>query len=495
MSEYIRALIFILLLASLGFAFCKKLTYPAISNIDFKRWRNIWFLVVTSAFLSSNFWLFIALASFLILIITKQEKNRMALFFILVFALPSFEKSIPGFGLVNNLFSLSYIRFISLVILVPAALITSKINRFTFFSIWTDKFIIVYIVLITTLELRGTTTTDALRSLLYTVLEVFLPYYVASRSIINLRQMNNVLYAFVISAIVVSFISGFESVKHWLLYNNLPSALDANFDLGGYLGRSGGIRAIASLGHPIVLGCFISVSIGFYLYLNTSIENKNLKRIAAAILVIGLLAPMSRGPWISALLLIILFILQGPMAFKNLSKLLIGGLIVISLLATTPMGQKIINLLPIVGKVEKNNIDYREQLLTNSLIVIARNPIFGSVDYLKEPEMLELIQGQGIIDVVNTYIGITLSVGYAGLVLFISIFASVILAIRRSMKLITDKRNQLHLLGRSLVAVLLSSMFMISTTSSIASLPIIYWSILGLGIAYTRIVKLAVSTL
>ena len=204
---------------------------------------------------------------------------------------------------------------------------------------------------------------------------------------------------------------------------------------------------------------------------------------------------MSRGPWISALLLIILFILQGPMAFKNLSKLLIGGLIVISLLATTPMGQKIINLLPIVGKVEKNNIDYREQLLTNSLIVIARNPIFGSVDYLKEPEMLELIQGQGIIDVVNTYIGITLSVGYAGLVLFISIFASVILAIRRSMKLITDKRNQLHLLGRSLVAVLLSIMFMISTTSSIASLPIIYWSILGLGIAYTRIVKLAVSTL
>ena len=109
--------------------------------------------------------------------------------------------------------------------------------------------------------------------------------------------------------------------------------------------------------------------------------------------------------------------------------------------------------------------------------------------------MLELIQGQGIIDIVNTYIGITLSVGYAGLVLFISIFASVILAIRRSMKLITDKRNQLHLLGRSLVAVLLSIMFMISTTSSIASLPIIYWSILGLGIAYTRIVKLAVSTL
>lgn len=490
----IKSLIVIVLLASIGFAFCKKLTYPAISAIEFKRWRNIWFLIVISAFTASNFWLFILFAGILITAVTKQE-NNMALFFILVFALPSIEKDILGFGIVNYLFTLDYIRFLELVILLPVALDALRKRRFSFLSIWTDKFILIYMILIVALDLRATSVTDTLRTALYTTFEIFLPYYVASRSIDNLHKMRTVLYAFLTSAIVITFISTFESVKHWLVYNTLPSALDANFNLGKYLGRGSGIRAIASLGHPIVLGCFITVAIGFYLYLFNNIENKTLKRIGALILTIGLLTPMSRGPWIAAALLIIIFIWQGPGAFKKLSQLFVGAIVAFSFLAMTSSGQNFINLLPIVGKTEQYNIDYREQLFHNSFVVIAKSPIFGSVDYLKTPEMQTLIQGQGIIDVVNTYIGITLERGYAGLILFLSIFISVIMAIRKSMKSIIDKKDQLHLLGRSLVAILLSIMFMISTTSSIASLPIIYWSILGLGIAYTRIVKLAVSTL
>ena len=144
------------------------------------------------------------------------------------------------------------------------------------------------------------------------------------------------------------------------------------------------------------------------------------------------------------------------------------GILAFGILAITPSGGKFIDLLPFIGKTEKYNIDYREQLFHNSLVVIARNPLFGSIDYLNEPEMLELKQGEGIIDVVNTYVGITLERGYLGLLLFVSIFASVIFAIRKSMKSITDKRDELHILGRSLVAVLLTIMFIISTTSSIA---------------------------
>ena len=494
MPEHIKALIFILLLATIGFYFSRKLTAQEIPNNDFKRWKNVWFAVVITAFLASNYWVFIALSSVLIIIITKQIKNKMALFFILVFALPPFQKSISGFGIVNSFFALDYIRFIELIILLPASLAIFKRNNFTSFSILTDKFILIYIILIAILELRGTTITDSFRTLFYTLLEIFLPYYVASRSIKNLSQMNYAVNAFLTSTIVVALISTFESAKRWLLYNELPNALGADFNLGAYLGRGDGIRAAASLGHPLVLGCFAMVGIGFYLYISTSIQNKTLKHIGFIILTTGLITPVSRGPWIAAVVLLFTFTLQGPLVFIKLSKMLIAGVVAFALLAMTPSGQKFINLLPIVGKTEQYNIDYREQLFHNSLIVIARSPVFGSIDFLKTPEMLALIQGQGIVDVVNTYIGITLARGYAGLILFLSIFISVIMAIRKNMKSIIDKKGQLHLLGRSLVAILLSIMFMISTTSSIASLPIIYWSILGLGIAYTRIVKLAVST-
>jgi hypothetical protein len=41
-----------------------------------------------------------------------------------------------------------------------------------------------------------------------------------------------------------------------------------------------------------------------------------------------------------------------------------------------------------------------------------------------------------------------------------------------------------------LIAVLISIMVMISSVSSVGAVPIIYTSVIALGVAYTRIVKL-----
>jgi O-antigen ligase len=123
------------------------------------------------------------------------------------------------------------------------------------------------------------------------------------------------------------------------------------------------------------------------------------------------------------------------------------------------------------------------------MIVIQKNPLFGSSNYLETPEMLEMKQGGGIIDIVNSYLRVTLETGYVGLCLFISIFLSVILSIRSSIKFVKDKNNPLHTLGRCLLAVVFSIMVTIATTSSIATVPIIYWTMLGLGVAYTQMVK------
>ena len=57
------------------------------------------------------------------------------------------------------------------------------------------------------------------------------------------------------------------------------------------------------------------------------------------------------------------------------------------------------------------------------------------------------------------------------------------------MKLVRDKKNPLHILGRSLVAILLGIMITIATASSIGVLPVIYWALLGIGVAYGQIIK------
>ena len=91
-------------------------------------------------------------------------------------------------------------------------------------------------------------------------------------------------------------------------------------------------------------------------------------------------------------------------------------------------GKRLLDYLPFIGSIEKGNIDYRQRLLDNAMIVIERNPWLGSTDYHKSKEMLSMIQGQGIIDIVNTYLGIALDKGIVGLSLFLFFFASVLLA-------------------------------------------------------------------
>lgn len=486
MQEHIRALIVIVLMALIGFAIAKKMAPKGIAVSEIGRWRNVWLVVVIAAFIAHNFWIYLILSGIFISLSTAKDQNKMALFFILLFIIPPLEAQVPGFGLINYLFGLNHPRFITLLILLPAALAISQKNNFKFPKIWADKFLLVYILLIVCLNLRDTTVTDALRQLFYSFTDIFLPYYVASRTINNLSQMKTVAYAFVTTAIVLGLIAIFESGKQWLLYNPLGTALGTGNAIGNYLGRSGGLRAIASLGHPIILGYFMTIAIGLYLYLSSSIQNKSIKKISIAILALGLFVPLSRGPWVGAFVMFLIYIATGPSPVKKLGTLFIAGVFSLPIVAMLPGGEKIINLIPFVGQTEKGNIEYREQLFENALIVIKNNLFFGSANYLQTPEMQAMKQGEGIVDVVNTYLSVALDTGIVGLFLFVGVFLAALSGVRKKLKRVKDNRQQ-HLLGRSLIAVIVSMMVTIATVSSIATVAIIYWSILGIGVAYTRI--------
>ncbi len=489
MPEHIRALIVIVFFATTGFAFAKKLVQHNVTNTDFNKWRNVWFAVVVTAFLAHNFWVYLLVSSMFIVFFTKQVKNKMALFFILLFVIPPIGLKIPGLGLVNYITTITHPRFIILLILLPAAISISRSNQFKFTKIWTDKFLLLYLLVVVGLEFRDTTFTDSLRKCFNTFIDVFLPYYVASRGVKDMQQMKTVMAAFVTSAIVIAFIAVFESAKHWILYYKLGDALGTGNFMSNYLGRSGEVRAVATLGHPIILGYFMTIALGFYLHLSQYIQQKTLKRLGFILIILGLLAPLSRGPWVGAAAMIVVYLLYGPSAVKKVGLLAFAAMLSFFILSALPGGQKYVNLIPFIGETEKSTITYREQLFKNSMIVIDRNPFFGSSNYLETPEMQKMIQGQGIIDIVNSYLRVTLETGYVGLALFVSVFISTILRVRYYLNINQDKKNPLHNMGRSLIAILVGIMLTIATASSISTVPIVYWSLIGLAIAYAQIVK------
>lgn len=250
----------------------------------------------------------------------------------------------------------------------------------------------------------------------------FLPYYVASRAVRSLNQLREALQTFVIAAMLIAVIATFEFSRHWLLYRAVIDTMGIDWGYSSYLGRSGSLRAIASAGHAIALGFALTVALGFCLAILPALQNRLAKLLVFAPLSIGLFSSLSRGPWVGATIILIAFIATGRHAARRLVMLAVAGLVSLPLLSALPGGQKLLDLLPFIGNVEKSNIDYRERLLENSLIVIQRNPWLGSVDFLKTPEMEEMRQGQGIIDIVNTYISIALGSGLIGLALFSGFF-------------------------------------------------------------------------
>lgn len=489
MPEQYRALIVILILASFVFWLFKKSTISISTLQTYKSWYRYWFLTTSLVFLTNNFWILMLLLGLLMLSV-RQYKNKVAFFFLLLFLIPAFGVPVPGFGVINYLFELNHIRLLTITLLLPVYFSLKKESGYIpIGKLLPDKFLFSYLLLIGILTLRDTTFSDTLRQCFYLVVDVFLPYVIISRAVNTLQKFKEVFNAFLISITILALIGLFEFTRHWLLYSSVPDILNVKWGLGGYLGRADLLRASASTGQAIVLGYVITVGIGLFLFIQPYILNKSNKKLIGLILFTGLISPLSRGPWIGGLALVGFFIGTGRKAMKKLSILLVIIMISFPALFIVPGGDKVINLLPFIGNIEKENITYRENLLDNSIIVIKRNLMFGSVNYLNNPEMQTMIQGQGIIDIVNSYLGIALEYGLVGVILFVGFFISVLHGIKKAMQLNKDKFNEYQLLGRVLLSTLICILITIFTVSSISFVPIVYWSISALGVGYYQMMR------
>jgi O-antigen ligase len=490
MPEHIRALFVILFLSLCVFVLAKKATSQILEPADFTRRRNLWLGLTIIAFLMPDFWIYVGIATVVLYFSLPREHNKVALFLILLFVVPRATVTIPGIGGINYFFALSHQRLLSLTILLPAFFLTLKQqNTIRFGKLLPDKVLTAYLVLTICLTIRDTSLTDTLRQMFYLLLDVFLPYFVISRALKTKEQFHDAMLALLLALMVVALIAAFEAKAHWLLYNPLTKSLEMKGGMLGYLGRDGALRATASAGQPIALGYLMVVALGLFLFLKKFIQKRSFRILAWLLLIVGLIAPLSRGPWIGAAVLIVIYLATGPQAIKRLTMLFLIATLSLPLATVIPGGQKVIDLLPFIGTVESGNIDYRQQLIQKASIVIARNPWFGSVNYLDTPEMQSMMQGQGIIDVVNSYIGIALESGLTGLALFVGFFLTVIFQVYGKLRSIPYKNSENALLGRGLLATLLSIMVIIATVSSITIIPIMYWSIAGFGVAYIQLMK------
>lgn len=495
MPEHLQALVVVLTLSVAVFFFARTALVQVVDAKTFSRWRILWVFMTLALFLAHNYWLYVLMVAAYALVVARKEVHVMGVYFLLLFVAPPAGIEVPGMGVVNHLLILTQYRLLALVLLLPAAIaLLQRSSTLKWGRSPVDWMVLAYLVLISLLRFREANLTSGLRDIVTIGIDVLLPYYVASRSLRSLNDFKYALSGFVMGAMVLAALSVVEVVLSWNLYFSVLNALGLNsMEFGGYLYRGSFLRPNVTVGNSIVLGYAVMVALGFFFFLKQFVEPPRLRWLGAGLLLMGVASSLSRGPWVGACFLLVVYLIQGPNAGKNLTITVLSVVVAGVLLSMFPMGQAVLEMLPFVGTVDEFNVEYRANLLTNALPVIERNLWLGSVDYLQAPELQVMIQGDGIIDIVNTYVGVVLDAGLVGLFLFVGSFVLALKHVRAATRRAPAHGPEAVVLGRALLATLAAVMLVIYTVSSIFAVAVIYWAVLGVCVAYASLMKLPVS--
>jgi O-antigen ligase len=493
MPTHLRALVVIMVLSSIVFWLARK---PICAQLmrpeDFSRRRNLWLIGTLIIFLSHDFWIFAGLWGLVLLLYGRRDPNPIAVYVMLLLALPGVAQDVPGFGLVNHLFELSSARLATLTLLLPAAWMLLLHKQPDHRWRVADTLVLAFLAYNAALQANYLSLTMTMRGVFGLFIDIWLPYYVASRTLRDMRSVLEVAAAFVLALAVLAPIAMFEGMRHWLLYSSLTDALDLPpREINNYLirGDTGLLRAMATTGHSIILGYVMMIGTAMLLVVMPRLRPKSLGLLCTVTIIGGLVATLSRGPWVGAAVALLVGMAMGDGAARRWAWVGgVGGVLAL-VFVLSPLGEVIVEFLPFVGSVDAQNVSYRQRLFEISMIVLWDNPVFGSFAYMFNPLMEQLRQGQGIIDMVNTYLAIALSYGLVGLALFVAPFAYTWVTCWVAQRRAAAHDPDAVAVGRALLAALAGVAVTIATVSNIGLVPRMYWLLLGVTVAYVNVLR------
>lgn len=485
MIQDAKALIVVLVLTAPIWYFAKRLFAPLSAPGDFERRRNVWIFLTVVGMLAPNIWLYAFFALPVAYWAGRRDSNPVAVYLLLFYVVPNASVPLPSI-IVNQLFDINNQRLLALAIILPAVLQARRL-RFSEPGLASaprrrldamDWLLISYLLLTLILPFPYESITNTMRRALLALLDVGLLFAVWSRLNPRYEVFRDCMGAWVLAALMMSMVAMFETARGWLLYVPIAERWGAP-NVFAYLLRGGLLRAQATAGHSLTLGIWLAIAWTLFLFIQSSWKSRLMRVVFGLVLLGGLAASMARGAWMAALVATVIYQLLNPKGAVKAVKALGGLSVALVVFLVSPLGDRFMSLLPFVGNVDSENVEYRKRLLDVSLDLIGVNPWFGDPFVLRQMESLR--QGQGIIDLVNGYLTVALFNGLVGLALFAGFLIVGVrrgIAVWRSFK---KEDQELAFLGASLVAAMLGTMLFIATagidpmTYMLAGLLSSYW--------------------
>jgi O-antigen ligase len=496
MPVNLKALIIVVFLAAIVFRVAGSFAPFFISTEDFARRRNAWYLLTATGLLAPNFWIFAIIAIPTMIIAGRKDTNPSALYLMLLQVVPPVNVPVPMIGMAS-LFNINNGLLLCFCVMTPVALRSFRSKKSDEGRLGRmDYCLLVYGVLTAILYIHTETPdgglypgspTESLRRLFLFMVGKFVPYFAISRTVRSRELLVDTMATYCLDCAILSLIAIFESAKGWLLFGELAIRWGGSIPLFTlYVTRGSSLRAMASTGHAMALGHTLVIALGFWLYLMSRLNTARSRVGGVGIIWSGLMAAYTRGAWIGGVLVYFAFAALNPRGLSKVFKATALTFVVAVPIWLSPLGDRIVNVLPFLGgKVDTFNIIYRERLFERSWQVIQESPLLG--DQAAMLKMQDLRQGEGIIDLVNTYMGILLENGFVGMTLFLLFILAALgkawSASRRHMSLDPD----LGLLGASLVSCIATILILIWNESFGGVNVALFYALAALAVGYASL--------
>ena len=486
MTSHYKAFIVVFVISVLVLIFFRRPFAESLGVRRFNNWRNLWLAILICAFFITSYWTFVFISALIVIVLSRSEPLKPSIYLLLMASLPTIAEHVAGFAGINRLIEVSPQLVFASIVLIPALFNARHMRKIARAGSRMDLFFLLWLVLQLALATRASTFTHMLRTGLVEFLAAAPLYYVFSRYPKSFEDIRILSGAFILPMLILSVIAIPEFLKNWHLYTTVSINWFGSIHFT-YTMRDGLLRAAVSVINPIVWGFLAMTAIGVGLAFFNDGFSKFYRNTGIALLMFGLIASLSRGPWMGAIAIIVIFVLSGRKMAARSVQLAAGGMVAFLAAMATPFGQKLLNMLPFLGDSASETVSYRQRLLNVGWEVMLQSPFFGDGAYLSHPLLQPLRQGQGIIDIVNTYLQVGLKSGFVGMGLFVCMFLCVLQALRKAMNEARRYDARLALYCQAYLATTVGIMIAIFTVSSVGQIPLVYWSFMGIGIAIARV--------
>jgi hypothetical protein len=297
---------------------------------------------------------------------------------------------------------------------------------------WTaeDWFVILTFVILWIGGGRMPSTSMFLREALSQLLLIVIPYVTLRRSLRSSDEFVRGIACLAVACGILALFAIYESLNGWTLFGSYRHVSDAAGMNKGLIQRGGALRAPATMSSALMLGVVLLAGLTAALYSRRYVRQGWMLMGWVTVIFLGLMMTQSRGNTALLPVAVLIFCLlrkkYGYAALIGIGAPAAFGI----LMAAARVSPQIAAFLNVGGQGATSQLtadvyDYRELLFTRGMEEAAKHRWTGaSYDYVVG-QLADIAQGQGIVDMVNTYLTFYLISGLAGMIPFVALLGTI----------------------------------------------------------------------